>query len=328
MTPIAQVEFRLLAFDELHQMALAPDCVPGDWISLTKEYVHFNSFLSPAPFTTGHPREVCVLLSCADRPGFPLTKPTDHIAPAVCVETNVTMKEISLLARNSDCVSGLAVLSGIAIMETPTQPAERPFVPHLGSAEPAQRHFGPDCQPNDWQNFQATYSPAPPFPAPEAIVLTARFDGGSIKAAAPVGIARSHTPNGFALPARNSDVASGNCGFDFLSASRPSPAQAPENLFVDTGRAGCKPFAPSGQPGDWQVWNIQFNSANQPNVRFAGPPHVFVTANDMGVGTHIAAVVGITHNITEKGFTLLARNSDCAAGSAGFNWAAFGLVTR
>lgn len=326
MTPIDQVEFRLLAFDELHQMGFASHCVPGDWISLEKEYAHFNSFLSPGPFTTGDRSKVCVLLSCAERPTFPLTKATDAIAPAVCIARNATMEGVTVLARNSACAPGLAALSGIAILETPGQPAPRQFVPHIGEATPLQQQFAPTCEPGDWQGFQAAYNP--PFPEPEAILLTATFSGGSVKAAAAVGIARNHTEHGFDLPARNSDTAPGNCGFDFLSASRQRPERPPESLWVDTGRIGCKPFAPSGQVGDWQIWTIAFNPASQPNVRFATPPHVFLTANDLGVSAHNAAVVGIVDRVTTSGFTLLARNSDCAAGSAGFNWAAFGEVRR
>jgi hypothetical protein len=325
MTPIDQVEFRLLDFDELHQMGLAADCVPGDWISLKKEYLHFNSFLSPGPFTTGDRSKLCVLLSCAERPTFPLTKATDHLAYAVCIARNATMEGVTVLARNSDCVPGLAALSGIAILETPAQPVQRPLVPHFGSATPAQQSFSPDCEPGDWKIFNAAY--VPPFPEPEAILLSATH-GGPVKAAAAVGIARNHTQNGFDLIARNSDVTTGTCGFNFLSASRKGPERPPDNLWVDTGRIGCKPFAASGQVGDWQTWTITFNSASQPNIGFETPPHVFLTANDMGVAAHNAAAVGIVDQVTTSGFTLVARNSDCAAGSAGFNWAAFGHVRR
>lgn len=51
-----------------------------------------------------------------------------------------------------------------------------------------------------------------------------------------------------------------------------------------------------------------------------------MTANDLKVQGHNAAVVGIAQDVTPNGFTLSARNSDCASGQAGFYWVAIGWV--
>ena len=41
-------------------------------------------------------------------------------------------------------------------------------------------------------------------------------------------------------------------------------------------------------------------------------------------GEKVCAPVGIASNVTPYGFTIAARNSDCAAGQAGFDYVAFG----
>jgi hypothetical protein len=64
-------------------------------------------------------------------------------------------------------------------------------------------------------------------------------------------------------------------------------------------------------------WPITF-----PSGKFPRAPVVVVTPNNQGMPdptTHNAAAVGMVEGISNKGFTLDARNTDCAAGFAGFN---------
>ena len=66
--------------------------------------------------------------------------------------------------------------------------------------------------------------------------------------------------------------------------------------------------------GDWREWHAYFARP------FLVPPFVFVTAT-VGV-----SVVGLATHVTTHGFTLRGRNSDCAAGPAGFHWVALGCA--
>jgi hypothetical protein len=77
-------------------------------------------------------------------------------------------------------------------------------------------------------------------------------------------------------------------------------------------------FRESGTSGDWQSWNILFQTPfPSDDVR------VFVIANNKNVGPgHNPAVVGIAYNVDKNGFMLGARNSDSTSGHAGFNWLA------
>jgi hypothetical protein len=89
---------------------------------------------------------------------------------------------------------------------------------------------------------------------------------------------------------------------------------------VDTGLTPSRWFARSGDPGDWQVWAINFNEP------FLAPPAVFVCATDWfnNTGSYTRAAVGTVFDPTTDGFTLAARNSDVSAGPARFFWLAVG----
>lgn len=89
-------------------------------------------------------------------------------------------------------------------------------------------------------------------------------------------------------------------------------------------------FAPDGHHGDWNEVNVNFTIAGQ--LPAGGQPQVIVTGNSVRVQPqNTPAVVALTMNlelkfnppplnVTNISFTLLARNSDLAAGEANFHW--------
>lgn len=85
------------------------------------------------------------------------------------------------------------------------------------------------------------------------------------------------------------------------------------------GTVPARDFSEDCVPGDWEAIPITFTPAFP-----AVGVRVIVTANNenVGKGEHNPAVVGNTRSVTPTGFTLAARNSDCARGRAGFNWMA------
>jgi hypothetical protein len=80
-------------------------------------------------------------------------------------------------------------------------------------------------------------------------------------------------------------------------------------------------FAPTCVQGDTVSTAVSFPSGLfVPNARI----RVIVTPNGNPISTlqHFAAPVGIAQQVTNSGFKLTMRNSDCAAGQAAFNWMA------
>jgi hypothetical protein len=140
--------------------------------------------------------------------------------------------------------------------------------------------------------------------------------------AAAVGIVENPTAQRFTLHARNSDCAVGDCAFYYLAIATllDQPNGDGGNLQVGTGEVQAMSLNAACVPGDAQTSQVDFH---QP---FLTPPTVLLTANDLGVAQdgHNAAAVGIAQNVTPYGFTLLARNSDCMGGQAGFYWVAIG----
>lgn len=90
-------------------------------------------------------------------------------------------------------------------------------------------------------------------------------------------------------------------------------------VIVAHGRLSAQFFREDGRVGDWQSWVVPL-----PAIFPADRVKIVAMASndgvDQGLGT-VAAVPVITRT-TRSGFTLAARNSDCAAGSAGMHWIA------
>lgn len=90
----------------------------------------------------------------------------------------------------------------------------------------------------------------------------------------------------------------------------------------------CAPqfFSQSGVSGDWRSFHIPFNPYFPPIA--AGNIRVFAAAASQGLGssTRGAPAVPVVGEISPKGFTIWARNSDISGGPAAFNWIAVAEV--
>jgi hypothetical protein len=248
-----------------------------------------------------------------------------HNAAVVGIAQKVSPDSFLLTARNSDCAAGAASFDWIAFSDVALKEAQREL-PFVRARTLQGQHFKPSCIPGDTQVQPVTFwSPLPdpdefifltasaPWPAPSTLNVGAHN-------AAAVGIVQNSNAAGFNLSARNSDCAEGDCAFNsFAITTLPKqPNGDAGNLQVDVGQINAIHFSQSCGAGDTQSVFIDFH---QP---FLTSPIVLLTANDLGVaaGGHNAAVVGVAADVTPYGFTLLARNSDCASGEAGFYWAA------
>jgi hypothetical protein len=291
--------------------AFAKSCVAGD----TQSW--------PINFKIELPGNVRIIVTANDRNvGDGL-----HNAAAVGIAQKVSAGGFLLTARNSDCAGGAASFDWIAFSDVPLKGPQRE-IPFVRARELQGQHFKPSCTPGDTQLQKVTFWS--PLPDPDEFVfLTARapwpapsnLNPGTHNSAG-VGIVQVPDAVGFNLSARSSDCAEGDCAFDCFAITTlvKQPGGDAGNLQVDAGEVNAIHFSASCAPGDTQTMPVDFH---QP---FLTPPIVLLTANDLGLsqGSHNAAAVGVAADVTPYGFTLLARNSDCAAGEAGFYWVAIG----
>ena len=281
------------------------DCEPGDWEVFDVTF--------PTPF----PNRPRVIVTANDL----RVEPGEHNAAVVGLARQVTDTDFKLAARNSDCARGDAGFNWMAVLETPGEDVRR--VPELRMGVTQPKHFQPDCESGDWQAWGVTFS-SPVEGRPITLLTASNLnvtpfhtdDGLKYQNAAAVGIARQPASNAFTLAARNSDCAEGDCAFYHVALSEEGAGRG--DMILDSGSVGAQSFKPDCEYGDWRSWSITFHEP------FLAPPIVLVTANDRNVKAGNVAVVGIAQNVTAYGFTLSGRNSDCAAGQAGFYWVAIG----
>jgi hypothetical protein len=299
--------------------------VPGDWAGDTYGYLRpglagidwslkpFPKGSRPLAFFTNH------VVS-------PLTV-ADQAAPGVYLVGQTTDDSVTFRVRNSDCVKGSTVPYGFAVAENATVVEQRDMHFSFGRVGPAA--FSPSCVPGDWKSWTVAVDESK-YEHAQASVVTATSYGvpAPLHASPAVGLfgplpVESDPPTYlFNYRARNSDTAGGFCGLNYLYIT-PGISESDKDLFVDSGTVPPKLFLPSGVIGDWSSpWTVKFGGT------FAEPPMVFVTASSRGVKGLAVAVVGMVGEVTTTGFTLHGRNSDCAAGMAGFNWVAFGKVKK
>jgi hypothetical protein len=308
-----------------------PDCNQGDWIE------HDIKFPSPFPNTGMQPP--VVIITPTNNPRFDSLyihgMDKYDVAPAVCIAQDVTLNGFTLVARNSDCgPRGPAAFNWLAILEHPEPPAlpAAPLKNFVGASLRTgiiqSKQFQPDCNAGDWQDWpMPTVEFAKKFPGEgEPIILLTGSDlfvKGHTPAA--VGIVLDASTADFSLKARNSDDRAGETGFYWVAAQNPpdrSESTLGRNLWVDTGiiPQDHNLFRPDGKGGDWIFFDQYFKKP------FQTPPIVVATARYDTADSRLTAVVARAHKVTTHGFTLAGRNSDCAQGISGFNWAAFGCA--
>lgn len=96
-------------------------------------------------------------------------------------------------------------------------------------------------------------------------------------------------------------------------------AQPLNRTWIQHGRLTAQFFAADGVPGDWRSWQVSFATPFPDDA-----VRVVAMASEDGVdnGLGIVPVVPVVTAVTRQGFTLAARNSDVASGSAGMHWMA------
>lgn len=297
----------------------APACQKGDWLDI---FISFEGDLPvKIPNFVNAPRVVITPVRNTNFSG----KDYNVMTP-VCVARDVTAKGFSLAARNADPdFGGSYAFNWIAIEESPG--TANP-VPALESKVFPPQWFAPlreSFAGNRTFRDHVYYDVGPTLPDPRisSVQLTATDRNVSGHSVPAVGIAdRPFENNELDLAAHNIDIVAGECAFDCAAFSYsglldPNAGATPEPE-LETGEVDAKFFQPAGHPGDWNTWNIDFKST------FAQPPIVLLTANKPAAIPNESnpAVLGVAQAVTQHGFRLAARSSDCGSGYAGFYWIA------
>jgi hypothetical protein len=345
MTPFKSVESR---FGRIKEKSFTPSCTPGDWVSFGK-----TTFATPFPDFRGFDVPPVVIVSprmSRDRAPNPNSE-----APAVVpIVSRFDSKGFELVARNADCVGGSVGFDWMALAAYP----EGDHVPRAAMAQvgltPPQ-HFQIECQPGDWKTWKtpslndelgrarggvyvfSTATDANATPMPPTETPWSSYDLELYGSCTPpwpwlaqpldllhapvTGFTHMYWGGGMAVRARNTGF-EGNAACNFLVAA-PERSEDPRlsSMSVDSGFVTSKFFAPKQElrGGQWQTWDIYFSDP------FIAPPVVLLTANAYDrKGSRTCAPVGIVSRVNPYYFTIAARNSDCAAGEAGFNYVAFG----
>lgn len=294
-----QINQAIFDFGKVEAQFFNKDCQARDWKSWEITFA--------APFPTD---DVRVIVTAND---YQIDAGLQNIA-AVGIAQNVTQSGFTLAARNSDCAHGSAGFNWMAVLETPGQRQDGAPDLRLGIVQP--RFFQPDCVPGDWQVWESKFHQ--PFADSPVILLTGSNLHVQGHNPAVVGVVQNPIAAGFSLAARSSDCQEGNSSLYYVALSQETAGQ--KDLWIDSGQVFPLPFDPDCTHGDWHSWEVYFHQS------FLTPPVVLVTPNNRGVEGHNSAVVGIAQNVTSYGFTLAARNSDCAGGQAGFYWVAIGCA--
>jgi hypothetical protein len=188
-----------------------------------------------------------------------------------------------------------------------------------------QRFFSKDCETGDTQDFPAVRFPLQ-FPAESRVRVIVTGNNLGVPAgthnAALVGAVQKVTAEGFVLNARNSDCSEelSLAGMNWMAvAETPGAQQKPVNIRM--GVLQPRSFSPDCESGDTKDWGIVFSAP------LASEPVVLTTACNLNIQGHNAAAVGIVlgpdgNPPAPTGFTLKARNSDCAAGGCAFYYVA------
>jgi hypothetical protein len=308
--PINQAIFQM---GTVEQRFFSKDCEPGDTETFNISF--------PTPFPAQGVRVIVTANSLNVPRGA-------HNAAVVGIAQQVTPAGFVLRARNSDCADagGFAGMNWMAVLETPDI-QQKPINIRMGVLQP--QSFSPDCESGDTRDFGGNFSTSINDNQPVVLVTASNLNVQGHNAAVVGTVLYPQTDTtGVVLKGRNSDCASGGCGFYYVALSHKTPGRA--DLIVDTGDVHPQNFFADCTEGDTRSWDVYFH---QP---FLTPPVVLVTANGSEANFHNAAAVGMARNVTPYGFTLVGRNSDCfgeggvfgprPAIPAGFYWVAIGCA--
>ncbi len=194
----------------------------------------------------------------------------------------------------------------------------------MGTVE--QRFFSKDCDTGDTELFNITYPT--PFATMEGVRVIVTANNLNVPRGAHngavVGIAQGVrvTPGGFVVRARNSDCAEAGAfaGLNWMAVlETPGTQHKPVNLRM--GVLQPQSFSPDCESGDTRDFGVNFSTS------IDDQPVVLVTASNLHVQGHNAAAVGTVLDPTATGFTLKARNSDCASGGCAFYYVALSHKT-
>lgn len=264
------------------------------------------------------------------------TQPGPAVVPIVA---EADEKGFKLVARNADCSPGEIGFDYMAVVPRDAWDKPAPDPAFVQPLVTPPRHFQADCTPGDWQWWQVPLDDA--FHQHHPYVLLTATDTNALPVApsdpSPIApllgsepaqpLDLQHAPViGLTRTYYGSAIVDGrNCGLDgeaALNVVAALPFDHPvPGLWVDAGWVDAEYLEWKHDPAgnQWRTWEVYFSDS------FSAPPVVLLTAVEtLGPGVHGCAPVGIVSHVTPYGFTLAARNSDCAPGEANFNWVAFG----
>lgn len=298
----------------------------GDWLDIS---ISFEGDLPvKVPNFVGTPRLIITPVRNTQFDPTSTSRSLNVMTP-VCVARDVTPQGFRLAARNADPdFGGFSAFNWIAIEETPgvdnAVPAlerglfpprhfDRGFESFLGRRTFGDHiYYGMDSPPISLDNSVASVQ----LTATDQNVTEHSVTAGGI-------INNPFEVQQLDLAAHNVDIVAGGCAFygaAFSYKNTIASGAAGSELQIDTGAVAEEWFEPSGQPGDWQTWNVVFTHP------FSELPVVLLTPyKPIDIPVRLSpAVLGMVQGLTTQGFRIAARNSDIGRGLAGFFWIAIG----
>jgi hypothetical protein len=307
-----------IAIDKFEGGNFAPAGQKGDWLDI---FISFEGDLPvKIPNFVNAPRVVVTPVMTTKFNGNEF-----NVMTPVCVARDVTTKGFRLAARNADRdFGGSYAFNWVAIEESAG--VENP-VPALEMNVFPSRHFAPLGESfggNRTFGDHVFYGRDASLPDPRisSVQLTASDRNVSGHSVPAVGIvSRPFEDNDLDLAAHNTDIVAGDCAFNCVAFSFSElfdPAAVTPEPAIETGEVAVAFFQPTGRPGDWNTWDIDFKNP------FAQPPVVLLTPNKPAAipAESNPAVLGVVQNVTRQSFRLAARNSDFGSGRTGFYWIA------
>ncbi len=176
--------------------------------------------------------------------------------------------------------------------------------------------FFRDCVSGHWVDFRVSFPERFVGDLPKIIITPNDLNVQGNYNPAVVGMVRDVTHSEFYISAKNSDLAEGFAGFNWMAVHEASGRRSSIHIGMTGGTLEPKHFQPDGVHGDWQSWPVSFGSPLDET------PVVLLCPCDHHVSQSLAAAVGTARTPGPEGFTLAARSSDCSFGSCNFSYLA------